>query len=102
MRIPIVFLTARNDSTLEYRCRLAGVAAFLTKPVMRDALLNAINAAIPKTRAETETQAHCLSYSLTTGAHRDMRVRVSIRPHSVQHSSYCLHALSSLLALSAR
>jgi len=52
-RIPIVFLTARNDSTLEYRCRLAGVAAFLTKPVMRDALLNAIIAATRKAPAET-------------------------------------------------
>ena len=55
-RIPIVFLTARDDSTLEHSCRLAGVAEFLTKPVMREALLDAIEAAMGKHRAETEMQ----------------------------------------------
>ena len=44
--LPIVFLTGRGDIDMGVRAMKAGAVDFLTKPVKRDALLAAVNAAL--------------------------------------------------------
>ena len=46
LRIPTIVATADDDPGMRHRCMLAGAFAFLVKPVMRDPLLGAINAAV--------------------------------------------------------
>jgi two-component system response regulator DctR len=46
LRIPTIVATADDDPGMQHRCALAGAFAFLVKPVMRDRLLGAINAAM--------------------------------------------------------
>jgi FixJ family two-component response regulator len=48
---PVIVITAHDEPGTEERVRLLGAAAYLTKPVDKDALLSAINAAM--TRSET-------------------------------------------------
>lgn len=48
---PVVVITAHDEPGTEERVRLLGAAAYLKKPVDRDTLLSAINAAI--THSET-------------------------------------------------
>jgi FixJ family two-component response regulator len=45
---PIVFLTGRGDIDTSVRAMKAGAVDFLTKPVKRDALLSAVNAAVAR------------------------------------------------------
>jgi FixJ family two-component response regulator len=60
-QVPIVFLTGHADIPMTVRAMKAGAAEFLTKPVSKRSLLDAIQAAIErdrtacKARAETET-----------------------------------------------
>ena len=46
LRIPTIVATADDDPGMQNRCKLAGAVAFLVKPVKRDPLLGAINAAM--------------------------------------------------------
>ena len=46
--LPIVFLTGRGDIDMGVRAMKAGAVDFLTKPVKRDALLAAVNAALAR------------------------------------------------------
>src|SRR5258708_31641853 len=48
MMIPIVFLSARASEEEEHRASRAGTASFLRKPVSKEALLNAILAALER------------------------------------------------------
>jgi FixJ family two-component response regulator len=48
---PVIVITAHDEPGTEERVRLLGAAAYLKKPVDKDALLSAINAAM--TRSET-------------------------------------------------
>ena len=41
--MPTIVITAHNEPGLRERCKLAGAAAFLLKPLDRSALVNAIN-----------------------------------------------------------
>ena len=43
--IPVIVTTADDEPGLKHRCELAGASSFLTKPVIADTLLSAINAA---------------------------------------------------------
>lgn len=47
-RIPIIFVTAHGDVSIRHRVMEDGAADFLNKPVRRQALLNAIHAALGK------------------------------------------------------
>jgi FixJ family two-component response regulator len=46
--IPIIFITARGDTSLRPRLLARGAAAFLPKPFSDDALLEAVNTALAK------------------------------------------------------
>lgn len=46
IKIPIVIITAQNEPGLRERCSNAGAAAFLVKPLMASALMDAIDGAI--------------------------------------------------------
>ena len=46
MRIPTIFLTARDEPSVRASCEAVGGIAFLVKPVMCDLLLDSINSAI--------------------------------------------------------
>jgi FixJ family two-component response regulator len=45
LRIPAIVVTARDEPGIRDGCESAGAIAFLVKPVMRDPLLEAIEAA---------------------------------------------------------
>lgn len=51
--IPVIFLSGRVDDESFVRARDLGVAAYLTKPVQRDELLQAVNAQVAR-RAATQ------------------------------------------------
>ncbi|HEX5507729.1 MAG TPA: response regulator [Pseudolabrys sp.] len=46
VKIPTVVITAFNDPEIRERCRIAGVAAFLTKPLHGPTLIDAVKAAV--------------------------------------------------------
>jgi len=46
LRIPTIFLTARDEPSVRSSCAMMGGIAFLVKPVMQDLLLESINVAI--------------------------------------------------------
>jgi FixJ family two-component response regulator len=46
LRIPTIFLTARDEPSARSSCDMVGASSFLVKPVMRDLLLESINSAI--------------------------------------------------------
>jgi FixJ family two-component response regulator len=48
--IPTIILTSNADAAMRERCMSAGVVAYLSKPVRREALFNAIDAACPVSR----------------------------------------------------
>lgn len=46
LRIPTVFVTARDEPGMQHSCEASGAIAFLLKPVMSEPLLGAISAAL--------------------------------------------------------
>ena len=46
IRIPAIFVTARDEPGMQHSCEASGAVAFLLKPVMSEPLLDAINAAL--------------------------------------------------------
>lgn len=46
LRIPAIFVTARDEPGMQHSCEASGAIAFLLKPVMSEPLLEAINAAL--------------------------------------------------------
>jgi FixJ family two-component response regulator len=46
LRIPAIFVTARDEPGMQNCCEASGAVAFLLKPVMSEPLLDAINAAL--------------------------------------------------------
>jgi FixJ family two-component response regulator len=50
-RLPILFMTAHGDASLQDSLMRAGAAAFLSKPVRSDALLKEIQKALDPTNA---------------------------------------------------
>jgi FixJ family two-component response regulator len=46
LRIPIIFLTARDEPGARSSCEMVGGSAFLLKPVKGDLLLDSINSAM--------------------------------------------------------
>jgi FixJ family two-component response regulator len=46
LRIPTIFVTARDEPGMQLSCEASGAIAFLLKPVMSEPLLSAINAAL--------------------------------------------------------
>ena len=51
VRIPIIFMTGHGDIPMTVRAMKAGAVEFLTKPYRKDALVDAIRAAIERDRA---------------------------------------------------
>jgi FixJ family two-component response regulator len=52
-RIPVVFMTARDDEATRQRALKGGAVAFLPKPVRREALLNAVDLALQQNDGKT-------------------------------------------------
>ena len=46
LRIPAIFVTARDEPGMQHSCEASGAIAFLLKPVMSEPLLSAIDAAL--------------------------------------------------------
>ena len=46
LRIPAIFVTARDEPGMQHSCEASGAIAFLLKPVMSEPLLEAINTAL--------------------------------------------------------
>ena len=46
LRIPAIFVTARDEPGMQQSCEASGAIAFLLKPVMNEALLHAIDTAL--------------------------------------------------------
>lgn len=52
-RIPVVFMTARDDEATRQRALKGGAVDFLCKPVRREALLNAVHLALQQNDGKT-------------------------------------------------
>ena len=52
-RIPVVFMTARDDEATRQRALKGGAVDFLRKPVRREALLNAVHLALQQNDGKT-------------------------------------------------
>jgi len=57
MRIPIIFITAHGDIPMSVRALKSGAVEFLTKPFRDQDLLDAIQQALQRDRADRERQA---------------------------------------------
>jgi FixJ family two-component response regulator len=57
LRIPIVVITAYDESETREKCLLAGAAAFLQKPLDGQVLLDAVAAAVGD-RSDSENRKH--------------------------------------------
>jgi len=57
MQIPIIFVTAHGDVPMSVRALKSGAVEFLTKPFRDQDLLDAIQQALQRDRAEQEQQA---------------------------------------------
>ena len=55
--MPIIFITGYGDIPMTVRAMKAGAAEFLTKPLKDDVLVNAIRAALERSRAALRTRA---------------------------------------------
>jgi len=53
-RIPVIFLTGRNDDDTLVKARQLGVDDFLTKPIQVEDLLSAIDKALKKSRPNVD------------------------------------------------
>jgi FixJ family two-component response regulator len=78
--LPIVFVTARGDIEMGVRAMKAGAVDFLTKPVKRDALLSAINAAVARDMQQRarRDEVHSLRarFDKLTGREREVFTQV--------------------------
>jgi len=54
--LPIIFLTGHGDIPMSVRAMKAGAVDFLTKPVQRQALLDAVRVAVDRDRSRREEQ----------------------------------------------
>ena len=74
--MPIIFITGHGDVPMTVQAMKAGAVEFLTKPLRRDALLNAIRGALEKSRAalrvDAEMQAIKNCYQLLTPREREV------------------------------
>jgi FixJ family two-component response regulator len=74
--MPIIFITGHGDVPMTVQAMKAGAIEFLTKPLRRDALLNAIRGALEKSRAalrvDAEMQAIKNRYQLLTPREREV------------------------------
>jgi FixJ family two-component response regulator len=74
--MPIIFITGHGDVPMTVQAMKAGAIEFLTKPLRRDALLNAIRGALEKSRAalrvDAEMQAIKNCYQLLTPREREV------------------------------
>ena len=74
--MPIIFITGHGDVPMTVQAMKAGAIEFLTKPLRRDALLNAIGGALEKSRAalrvDAEMQAIKNCYQLLTPREREV------------------------------
>ena len=74
--IPIIFITGHSDVPMTVQAMKAGAVEFLTKPLRRDVLLNAIRGALERSRAalrvDTETQAIKNCYQSLTPREREV------------------------------
>ena len=74
--MPIIFITGHNDVPMTVQAMKAGAVEFLTKPLRRDVLLNAIRGALERSRAalrvDTETQAIKNCYQSLTPREREV------------------------------
>jgi len=55
--MPIIFITGHGDVPMTVQAMKAGAVEFLTKPLRRDVLLNAIRGALEKSRAALQVDA---------------------------------------------
>jgi len=78
--LPIVFITGHGDIPMSVRAMKAGAVEFLTKPFKDDALLDAISAAIERSRAalrqDSETRALRECYASLTAREREVMALV--------------------------
>jgi FixJ family two-component response regulator len=78
--MPIIFITGHGDVPMTVRAMKAGAAEFLTKPIDVDALLEAIRAAVERSRvaqrADSEQQALRMRYESLTPREREVLVLV--------------------------
>src|SRR6202020_3328210 len=76
VRIPIIFITAHGDIPMSVRALKSGAVEFLTKPFRDQDLLDAIQQALQRDRAEREqqTEAHELHrrYEALTAREREV------------------------------
>jgi len=74
--IPIIFITGHSDVPMTVQAMKAGAVEFLTKPLRRDVLLNAIRGALERSRAalrvDAETQAIKNCYQSLTPREREV------------------------------
>jgi FixJ family two-component response regulator len=74
--MPIIFITGHNDVPMTVQAMKAGAVEFLTKPLRRDVLLNAIRGALERSRAalrvNAETQAIKNCYQSLTPREREV------------------------------
>jgi FixJ family two-component response regulator len=74
--MPIIFITGHGDVPMTVQAMKAGAVEFLTKPLRRDVLLNAIRGALERSRAalrvDAETQAIKNCYQSLTPREREV------------------------------
>ena len=79
--IPVIFLTGRGDIAMSVRAMKSGAVDFLTKPVKREALMAAIEAALEhdETQRATGERRRALRerYATLTAREREVFTRVS-------------------------
>jgi FixJ family two-component response regulator len=80
VQIPIVFLTGHGDIPMTVRAMKAGAVEFLTKPVRKQALIDAIQAAIDRDRVSHAERRDALAlrerYEQLTPREREVMARV--------------------------
>jgi FixJ family two-component response regulator len=72
--MPIIFITGHGDIPMTVRAMKAGAAEFLTKPLKDDVLINAIGAALERSR-ELQTLRNC--YESLTPREKEVMTRVA-------------------------
>jgi FixJ family two-component response regulator len=79
--MPIIFITGHGDIPMTVRAMKAGAAEFLTKPLRDDVLVNAIRAALERSRtalrADAELKTLRICYDSLTPREREVMARVT-------------------------